>query len=196
MSTEKKKFSQDLAVLEAMAEEMETYLKSDVLFWQMMNGDMPKLTLGGYLMRQHRLLALRNLLPQSEQARLDAAVLQFNKALVEKVVRLEKKIHRELGARIRQWSEYLKDLDWQRATNVANYPTAVTTRVMIAALVDKLQTAPYQLDAKIPDQVSLLDGNLRRRWQPGALVWDEVWRPAYPKSEYWYLYGCPKQSGQ
>ena len=62
LSTDNNKLTRDLSILVAMAAEMETYLNSDVLFWHMSTSHMPALTLGGYLMRQHRLLALRDLL--------------------------------------------------------------------------------------------------------------------------------------
>lgn len=185
------KLNRDLTILEAMSTEMEAYLKSDVLFWQMMKGGLPKLTLGGYLMREHRLLALRHLLDMVDQARLDTAVVHFNEALVEKVVRFEQKAHRELAARVRQWGEYLKDLEWERSASVANYRSAVDTRAMIAALMEKLQTAPYRLEARFQNQARLLDANLRRNWRRGEFVWPETWSPAYPEDNFWWLYGPP-----
>ncbi|HEX6387568.1 MAG TPA: hypothetical protein VF177_23110 [Anaerolineae bacterium] len=188
----KEKLSQDLAILEAMAAEMEDYLKSEVLFWRMMKGNMPMLTLGGYLMREHRLLELRHLLDEEEQARLDAAVKQFNQALVERVVRFEQKAHQELEARIRQWGEYLRDLHGDAKAAAVNYETAVENRAMITAVIDKLQMAPYRLEPRVLEQVDLLDRNLRRRWQPGDFIWPEEWLPAYPQTEYWWLYGRPK----
>jgi hypothetical protein len=185
----------DLTILQAMSAEMEDYLKSEVLFWQMMQGGMPKLTLGGYLLRQHRLLALSDLLDEAQQALLEQAVIQFNQALVERIVRLEQKAHRELEARIRQWGEYLKDIEWEQRGSIGGYGSAVETRAMIAALIDKLQVAPYELDSRILKQVTLLDANLRRFWHSGAFVWPESWQPAYPKKTYWWLYGSPKRSG-
>lgn len=192
MSVAIQKLRRDLTILEAMASEMDDYLKSDVLFWQMMKGTLPKLTLGGYLMRQHRLLALRDLLDETEQTRLDTAVVRFNDALVEKVVRLEQKAERELGARVRQWGEYLKDLEWERNASVANYRSAVDTRAMIAALIGKMQTAPYRLNARFLNQTKMLDASLRRIWRRGEFVWPESWRPAYPEDEFWWLYGTPR----
>jgi hypothetical protein len=176
-----------------MSAEMTDYLKSDVLFWQMMRGGMPKLTLGGYLMRQHRLLALPQLLNGAQQEKLDAAVRQFDQALVEKIVRLEQKAHRELEARIRQWGAFLNDLQKDRGVGPASYPSAVETRAMIAAIVDKLQVAPYRLDAQGLHQVALLDANLKRFWLKGAFIWPEEWQPAYPVPDYWWLYGLPRQ---
>jgi hypothetical protein len=184
------KLAQDVTILAEMAGEMDDYLRSDVLFWQMMKGGLPKLTLGGYLMRQHRLLALPDLLSAEEQAVVDTAVTQFNQALVEKIVRLEQKARQELEARIRQWGEYLKDFRWERGAAVAGYTSAVETRVMMTAVTDKLQMPPYQIDSRISEQIALLDGNLRSRWRSGPFLWPEAWQPAYPKREYWYLYGA------
>jgi hypothetical protein len=186
------KLAQDVTILAAMADEMDDYLRSDVLFWPLMKGGLPKLTLGGYLMRQHRLLALPHLLTAEEQQTVETAVAQFNQALVEKIVRFEQKAHQELGARIRQWREYLKDFRWERGAAVAGYTSAVETRVMMTAVTDKLQMPPYQLDKRITEQIALLDNNLRARWHPGDFFWPEAWQPAYPRTEYWYLYGAVK----
>jgi hypothetical protein len=193
LSSGKQKLGRDLTILQAMSGEMDDYLKSEVLFWQMMKGGMPKLTLGGYLTRQHRLLALKHLLDESERVRLETAVVQFNLALVEKIVRLEQKAHRELAARIRQWGEYLKDIEWEKGGSIGGYGSAVETRAMIAALIDQLQMAPYQLDSRFLAQVSLLDTNLRRSWRRGAFVWPESWQPAYPSKPFWWLYGSPRR---
>jgi hypothetical protein len=186
------KLAQDVTILVEMAKEMADYLRSDVLFWPLMKGGLPKLTLGGYLMRQHRLLALPELLSADEQASVDTAVTQFNQALVEKIVRFEQKAHQELEARIRQWREYLKDFRWERGAAIAGYTSAVETRVMMTAVTDKLQMPPYQLDKRITEQIVLLDNNLRGRWHSGGFLWPEAWQPAYPRTEYWYLYGGVK----
>ena len=186
------KLAQDVRILSTMAEEMEAYLNSDVLFWHMSKADMPVLTLGGYLMRQHRLLALYDSLSEEQQAEVDAAVAQFNQALEEKTVRFEQKAHRELDARLRQWEEYLKDVERGQASAKSNYGTAVEARAMIAALIDFLQLAPYQLDERVLKRTALLDGRLRSRWEAGEFVWSEGWQEAYPRSEYWWLYGNPR----
>jgi hypothetical protein len=193
LTTDSGKLTKDLEILVAMATEMEAYLKSDVLFWRMSKFSMPALTLGGYLMRQHRLLLLRNLLPQIQQADLSSAVALYNSSLVEKIVRFEQKAHRELDARLRQWSEYLKDVDRGVAVKSSNYSTVVEVRTMITSITDQLQLAPYNLSRQVPQQVSLLDSQLRRIWERGDFVWPNAWQPAYPKMEYWWLYGKPKE---
>jgi hypothetical protein len=175
-----------------MVAEMETYLNSDVLFWHMSTSGMPALTLGGFLMRQHRLLTLQDLLTAVQLSELDAAVLEYNNALVEKIVRFEQKSHRELDARLRQWGEYLKDVDRGIATSTSSYRTAVEARAMLTAIQDQLQLAPFALEQRAPQQTALLDNQLRRFWEPGEFIWPDEWQRAYPQMEYWWLYGKPK----
>lgn len=187
------KLERDVTIAAAMAQEMDEYLDSEVLFWPMSQANMPALTLGGYLMRQHRLLALRYLLDEDKQEEVDTAVMQYNDALVERIVRFETKAHREVEARLRQWSEYLRDVEQGMATSTSNYRTAVETRAMIAALIDQLEIAPYNLEERVPQRVMLMDNQLRRHWESGDFVWPEEWQPAYPQSEYWWLYGRPRE---
>jgi hypothetical protein len=50
----------DLMILEEMAANMADYLDSNVTEWIIPRANMPRLTIGGYLMRQRRLNALRS----------------------------------------------------------------------------------------------------------------------------------------
>lgn len=185
------KLRRDLTILTAMAEGMDNYLRGETLFGKMAGGGMPMLTLGGYLLRQHRLYALRDLLLPEERMALEEAMITFNQALVEKVVRFEEKAQQELAARIRQMEEYLRDLERNQASAM-DYATAVEPRTMITALMDKLEMPPYHLNPRVRQQVELLDKNLRRRWQSGDFVWTDGWQPAYPPETYWWLYGRPR----
>lgn len=185
------KLQNDLAALEAMAAEMDDYLQSDVLFWPMAQGDLPRLTLGGYLMRQHRLLELRDLLSMQQQDRLHKAINQYHKALEEKVVRFEEKAHEELAARLRQWQAYLGEA--RQGTGVAYYESAVEPRVMGQALIAQLRVQPYQLQSELAQRVAMLDRELRQIWEPGEFIWPEEWKPAYPREKFWWLYGHPRK---
>ena len=192
LNSNNNELTRDLSILVAMAAEIEPYLNSDVLFWHMSTSHMPALTLGGYLMRQHRLLALQDLLTDRQRSELDAAVFQYNNALVEKIVRFEQKADRELDARLRQWSEFLKDVDRGTASSTSNYRTAVEARAMIAAIQEQLQLAPFHLEGHAPQRIALLDNQLRLFWESGDFVWPDKWQPAYPRMEYWWLYGKPR----
>lgn len=192
MSTKQEKHQWDLAILAAMAAEMDDYLKGETLYWQMGYSDMPKLTLGGFLMRRHRLLNLAELMSEDEWLQMETAVAQFNDALSDKIVRTEKRAHEELGVRSRQWGTYLSDVQRNAKQAAVNYATAVENRAMIAALISFLLTQPFQLEASVQPNITLLDQALRNRWQAGDFVWPEAWQTAYPPNEFWWLYGRPK----
>ncbi len=192
MTSSAEKLAQDLEILQVMADQMDDYLRSESLFWPMGYSDMPMLTLGGYWLRQHRLMALRSLLTSEQQAQLDAAIQTFDTAVSEWVVRTEKRAHTELEARIRQWGEYLGDLADKKSADLASYPAQVEVRAIIAALLNQLQQRPYTLDQKLANAATSLDQGLRARLSGGEFVWPEAWQPAYPKAEYWFLYGRPR----
>jgi hypothetical protein len=192
VSEETGKLRQDLRILEAMAAEMDEYLRNDNLFWPLGDSSLPRLTLGGYLMRQHRLLALRQQLDQADQNRLDAAEAQFEAALVEKVVAFEQRAHEDIRARLRQWNEYLKELRDPSLAAGDYYGSAVETRAMLAALLNKLETPPYQLDRRVLNELASFDRVLGNFWQTGDFIWPEEWEPAYPPQRYWWLYGRPR----
>lgn len=191
MSEANATLKRDLVILEAMAAEMDEYLRNDVLFWPLGDTSLPRLTLSGYLMRQHRLDALREQLDQAEQDRLDAAEKQFEAALVEKVVAFETRAHEDLRARLRQWGEYLKEVKQSSLAAGHYYPSAVETRLMLAALLDKLQTPPYKLDRRVLNELATYDRLLANYWLAGDFIWSESWTPAYPRQRYWWLYGRP-----
>lgn len=183
---------EDLRHMAAMAEEMDAYLMSDVLFWRMDSG--PRLTLGGYLMRQHRVLALADELNPEGLALLNTAVSNYNNALHEKIVRYETKANNEIEARLRQWGEFLGDLERDGVVSRGVYANGVETRIMLEHLLASLRNQPYHLNDRYVEQLVNLDSRLRRHWQPGDFVLDNIWQEAYPEDEFWYLYGMPGKS--
>ena len=186
------RLAQDVAVLEAMAGQMAAYLDSDQLSWPAPRGGMPAMTLGGYLLREHRLTSLSHLLSGEQQARLSAAIAQFNQALVDRVVRLEQKAQGELDVRLRQWDAHIRDIDHDAFGRTSNYDTVVEVRAIIQAVLDRLSMPPYHTDQRPTEQLALLDTRLRNRFRPGDFVWPADWATAYPQPAYWWLYGAPR----
>ncbi len=190
------KLSDDLLVLEAMVEEMSAYLSSDVLFWPMLDARYPRLTPGAYLLRQHRLLALSNMLTEAEWRQLQESVAQFDAITADRVVRFEEKSTQDLEARLREWHEHLDDFQEHETVPLAHYAAAVQVRAIVAALVHKLGKRPFRLDAGVHQQIHVLDGALLALWQFGQFVWPPEWVPAYPRQEYWWLYGQAQGQGE
>lgn len=191
MSDALKKLQRDLDIAEQMVHGMEDYLRMDTLFGKMPTS-MPALTLGGYLMRQNRLLELHEALPEVDQQRLATLIERFNLLVAERIVQTEDKAHKELGARMRQWEETIRDLRRDLRGNADYYGTAVEARTMIAALLDFLSEPPFELRESFDERLEMLDSGLKAIWQSGGLVWPEEWEPAYSKEDYWYLYGEPR----
>ncbi len=135
---------------------------------------------------------MREHLDQTDQERLDAAEKQFDAALVEKVVAFETRAHEDVRARLRQWGEYLKELKQSSLVAGDYYASAVETRLMLAALLKKLETPPYQLDRRVLDELAAYDRVLANYWEAGDFIWSETWTAAYPRQRYWWLYGRPR----
>lgn len=194
MSESQKVLSQDLRILEAMLADIEGYLASDATHWPMHQEGISKLTIGGCLMRLDRLQALRHRLQDSEQLALDKFRYAFDALAKENVVRFEKRAHDELHARLREWTSYLRNTSSQMARQPEYYANTVDTRMVIAALMDRLQTPPYQMNPQLAEDVVRMDNYLKGQWQVGEFVWPAVWQEAYPGPRYWWLYGHPKLS--
>lgn len=175
----------DLLVMEKIIEGLDDYLRSDATYW---TGDptLPKLTLGGFLMRQDRLEKLRDQLPPPLRSHLDALSAQFQAQVIDMVTRVERRAHEEIRDRIREWVQDLRGYRFKEATEYAN---KVDVRVVLEALIAYLHKPPYCLAPDVAEEVAQLDEHLRRRWKSGAFIWPAVYQPAYPPESYWWLYG-------
>lgn len=184
----------DLAILQSMAAGMGDYLASDSTWWDMGRGDMPLLTIGGYLMRRRRLAVLDYLLNDDERKSIAAANAIYDKIVSGQIVRFEERALAEIGARMREWTVYLRDLmvSQRLAADWARYEYLADSRVVIGELIHKLSESPFKLPEHIPTDIAAFDYRLGMRWAPGAFIWSPVWTPAYPPEAYWYLYGHPK----
>ena len=60
----------DLMIMEEMAANMAAYLDSDIVDWTIPRANMPRLTIGGYLMRQRRLSIMKERLDEEDRERL------------------------------------------------------------------------------------------------------------------------------
>jgi hypothetical protein len=194
MAAEQDILKHDLAILTSMAKGMDEYLRSDATWWDMGRPDMPLLTIGGYLMRRRRLALVEYLLHESEQEELAMANAHYDKIVSGQIVRFEERALAEIGARMREWTVYLRDLmvSHRLAADTARYDYLADTRVVIGELVNKLSESPFKLPEHIPNDIAALDHRLGARWSPGAFIWAPVWTPAYSPDSYWWLYGHPK----
>lgn len=183
MTNGQEKLIEDLADVAEMASQMASYLESDQLFGQSLADRVPP-TVGGFLVRQYRLVALKdNLLSLDQHDQLREANKKFEVAARKQPTLFRQKAQQELAARIRQWEQALRDLF--EDPSPVYYRTDVETRAIIQALMARLT----DVDAAATEKVNELDQKLKQRWQSGDFVWPTEWQPAYPQDKYWWLYG-------
>ena len=192
MTDGREKLKKDLDILKAMVEELTNYLSSEVLYWPMFKANYPKMTLGGYLMRQRRLQRLSYLLSDSKQVELKHIANQFNEMTFDKNALLMKKGTEELRTRVNQWKEHLQEYWDSEIIEKQYFATDVEVRTMITDLIFELEIDLSQVDKDLLFQIDSLDDELRTNWQGGDFIWPDEWVPAYGKGDYWWLYGTPR----
>lgn len=184
----------DLTILKAMVAGLPEYLASDATSWELKGSDTPPLTIGGCLMRLNRLTILQNDLVSDDRLALARARTAFDAALRNTVVRFEQRAYQELNARLREWTNYLRNLSQSNKlmADQGYYAVKVYARIVIGELVGKLSERPYRLDGRVPRDVAALDRRLRLIWQPNGFLLASVWQKAYPPDPCWWLYGHSK----
>jgi len=183
----------DLGVLENMVLHMGGYLMTDATRWDVGKSGEPPITLGGYLMRRRRLGLLADRLPAAERERLAAANEDYDNVVARHAVRFESRAVAEIGARMREWTTYLRDVATSKrlAADHAHYVWKADTRVVITDLIDELRRPGYPLPDHVTDEIMALDHRLQARWAAGPFIWAPVWELAYSPAAYWWLYGYP-----
>jgi len=180
----------DLSVLEDMVAHMGGYLMTEATRWDVGKSGAPPITIGGYLMRRRRLGLLSDQLDEDERHRLAVANADYDGITARQTVRFEARILAEVGGRMREWMEYLRNLAVSKrlVADHAHYIWKADTRVVIGELLDAFGPT---LPGHVTDDVAMLDRRLQTRWAPDAFIWAAVWQPAYPAERFWWLYGYP-----
>ncbi|MCC6188669.1 MAG: hypothetical protein IT318_06515 [Anaerolineales bacterium] len=179
----------DLAAFKHMAAELQDYLLSSTLFWQMQaSSDFPKLSLGMLLLTQARLEGADSLLSQTQRAERNATARQVDATLGNWQVAAEKKAAQEFRSRVNLWEQYWNDCREQPVTCADNYPQEVTQRVIAGLLLLKF---PRLLDSPEARSLEALDRLARARLVGGRWIWPPDLQPGFPEAEHWYLYGLP-----
>ena len=180
----------DLQIAEAMAEEIPRYLQYDGLFYPLSQADYPRLTLGNYLLRQHRLVALADQLDEEIVVRINNITTQFQTSIHDHVISVEQHANQELQTRVNQWDTYLTELSDSPEEYEAYYSTHATDRTILEVIFEFMKP-PYRPDLRAKKELELLDYVLHGKWDDGTFIWPEIWQYAYPSDQYWWLYGCP-----
>ena len=175
----------DLRAVAAMAAGLVPYIYEDELYGPM-PGSLPRLTVGGLLMRLQRLHALDQSLTDEQRQIVLTAQAQTDKARTDWAVAFEGKVTRELLARLRALGQLITDCADVRVCS-ESYPSEIEKRVMVAQLQTEAQSANV-FSPEAEKQIANVDSRLKQFTKPGDFLWDARLEVAYPKASYWYLY--------
>lgn len=189
LSSKKEVLLKDLRIIEEMIVEMADYLVGDKLFWPKIDNKLVQPTVGNFWLRQHRLQALKADLSDTEQQRLDRATQMFDEACSDHSRDFEKKAGQELEARVRQWSESLRELTEDDPPSMAYYRSDVEVRAIVEVMLDHMIIIPTVAEDAMMREIGQLDRQLEKQWIAGNFIWPAEYEPAYPRQKYWWLYG-------
>lgn len=191
-----KLLARDAALCATMADELEDYLRSNVLFWEPNRrapggADLPKLTIGGLLLALRRLQTLRDRLASTQLEALDQAerALAFQKS--EWRFRYQSKLTRDLRSRLDSWAWYLEDCCRGGESIIAHYPRQVETRVKIELLLAEADEVGLDVQGARQRQTDL-DRRLRADFALGDFCWLDELAPGFPAERFWYVWGRPE----
>lgn len=166
---------QDLTFVRESIPQLQEYLLSNELYWPL-SGSLPRLTPGSLLLALMRMQATNPLEAQRMESHLEVVRNKWRSAW-------EKKEGREATNRLRLWSQYLSDTLSAPDQNMESYKTEVRGRAILQILLRDLPDAPER--AAVAD----LDARLRSRFVSGDFTWEKEVQAAFPRADFWFLYG-------
>jgi hypothetical protein len=184
--------NRDVTTLEAMVTHLKPYVYEKELFG-MMPGSLPKLTLGGLLMRLNRLTQLAqqtDLLSERQRDIVAESARKFQSIRDEWRVAYEGKLAQELKSRLNALGVFLEECgeDLRRCSD--GYPSAMEKRVMIEVIGTEMDALGILSDDQ-RSAVSGIDNMIRRVVEESDFIWDDRLRKVYTPDQYWFLYRIP-----
>ena len=179
--------ARDVRVLAAMASNLTPYLYEQETYGYL-SGDLPRLTLGGLLLRLHRLSYLENELDADQQNLVQDARINFEAEQSEWAVHYEAKLQEELRQRIDALDRYLQECGDNGQGCAAEYPSQAEKRTMIEHLRDEAERRDV-LTEELRARLKQVDARLQRVLHEGDFIMDDILTSAYPPEKFWWLYG-------
>ncbi len=183
-------YQQDWEFLRAAAPDLESYLLSNDLYWNLKltaptpgARQTPQLSIGNLALSQRRLT--ETMVVGQEQAAMTELAGQIAKVKDEWRANWAKKAAREYSSRLNLWQQYLRELRAEPRQQQAYYANEVRNRAILTLLEQELLDGVPENE---PEQIQMLDNILRGLTEPAAFVWDSQAADAFPQDEFWYLY--------
>jgi hypothetical protein len=177
----------DVRAVAAFADNLTPYIYEEALYGHLSDSSLPRLTLGGLLMRLKRLAALSDQLSAAEQDIVAHATHRYNAVRAEWRVAFENKVHQELKARLNALEAYVAECSSDVRACADNYPSTMEKRVMVVHLQAEAEATNIWTDA-YNGRLLALDNSLRNMCEAGPFCWAPKVQPAYPQEQFWFLY--------
>lgn len=179
----------NLRTLHAMVEAITPYIYEEELFGHL--GDkMPKMTVGGLLLRLRQLEGIQSALSKQQQTQLTESRQRFEQMRYEWHNHYEKKLLQELKSRAETALNYLQDA----VDAMGDWGNQIEKRTIMADLMIEASAQNISIPGDLKGLVSEVDSLLRRYFKAGEFFWDAQLAHAYPQETYWWLYGKPNQT--
>jgi hypothetical protein len=166
---------QDLLFLTESLPQLQDYLLSNELYWPL-NASLPRLTLGAVLLALARVSASQPEEAEKLRGQLETIHSKWR-------VAWEQKSARETANRLRLWSSFVSDYRNAPDQHADFYPQEVRGRVILQLLLAEAPDAPEK------SALADLDTMLKSRLVSGNFVWNAALQVAFPKNDFWFLYG-------
>jgi hypothetical protein len=175
--------STELIVAQCMARDLEAYLKSDIVYWNVaepnpLGSRMPELTIGALLEALVRAEA-----GGAAAAEVAAARAQHDRIRAAHAALYTRKALHELHSRLGAWQKTLESAD--RKTDFY-YVQDIHLRAKVYLLEQALGAA---VPIELQQQRERLDQDLFEIFIPGEFIWDSRLSAAFPQKPCWWLYG-------
>jgi len=179
----------DFEYINAALEELQEYLVSDKLFWPLrghaFSGSQAfsQLTLGGILLALARSRA-RAITPESA-VKVDSLESNVDVIRDQWQAAWRDKTNWEFRSRLRQWGNYMDEI--QR--DLQEFGAYYNNEVRIRSVLSLLSGQTNRIDEGDMSNLNKLDQRLYAQFVPGDFIWEEGLRGGFPKKEYWFLWG-------
>lgn len=195
MSEKTYSIAKDLKEAEAMANSLASYVRQDNLYGSVggglfSGGNMPSLTVGALLMRLRRLNSFTDQLSPAQREQLARIQATHDAVAKEWRVHYEAKMLREANSRL----DAMKTFFDECAQSPANCPRNYLPEVLRRTIVEELRIAMQERnidEGEIKHKAQTTDSRLRRYVQPSHFIWASELQPAYPQTQFWWMYGEP-----
>jgi len=189
--------NRDLEEARAMAEGLDDYVQSEMLYGSVQgagifsaDSSMPSLTIGGLLLRLHRLQKLEGQMSLEQKAILTVIQTEHDRVRNEWSVHYIQKVSNEADARLRGLEAFFAECDGDPEGCANAYWPEAQRRTILQEIVDALNK--YKMpDSDLDRSLKSHDAQLRRLTEPTDFIWDAKLQPVYPQEKYWWLYAEP-----